>query len=401
MQKKLMLLGGIRYLLPAIEAAHKHGIHVITVDYLPDNIAHKYSDEYHNVSILDKEAVLKLAQELRIDGILSYAVDPGVVAAAYVAEQMGLPFTCSYESACIMQDKARFRQYLHKHGFNCPTAKGFTNAMEAIKDKDLFHWPVIVKPVDSAGSKGVSRVDNPDDLPKAVEHALEESHNGHFIIEDFLELDGYQSSADCFSVDGRLVYADYSDQHFDSCASNPYTPAIEVWPATMPQKVQGELTGELQRLITLLGCETGLYNVESRLCKNGKAYLMEVSPRAGGNRIAELQRIGTGIDLIEAEVLKAIGEPLTEIKQPKYDGIYVNDIIHSNQSGKFCEVWYDERFKQKHFISEAIYPKVGDKVEQFRGANNAVGSVFLKFGNHDEADAHIANHDNNIKVVVE
>ena len=99
-QKKLMLLGGIRYLLPAIETAHKHGCHVITVDYLPDNIAHQYSDEYHNVSIIDKDAVLKLAQSLQIDGILSYAVDPGVVTAAYVAEQMGLPFTCSYESAC-------------------------------------------------------------------------------------------------------------------------------------------------------------------------------------------------------------------------------------------------------------------------------------------------------------
>ena len=107
-----MLLGGIRYLLPAIEAAHKHGYHVITVDYLPDNIAHKYSDEYHNVSIIDKEAVLQLAQELQIDGILSFAVDPGVVTAAYVAEKMGLPFTCSYEAACILQDKARFRQFL-------------------------------------------------------------------------------------------------------------------------------------------------------------------------------------------------------------------------------------------------------------------------------------------------
>ena len=121
MKKKLMLLGGIRYLLPAIEAAHRHGFHVITVDYLPNNIAHKYSDEYYNVSILDKEAVLKLAQELEIDGILSYAVDPGVVAAAYVAEQMGLPFSCSYESACILQDKSRFRQFL--------TANGFTRAM--------------------------------------------------------------------------------------------------------------------------------------------------------------------------------------------------------------------------------------------------------------------------------
>lgn len=400
MLKKLMLLGGIRYLLPAIDAAHKHGCHVITVDYLPNNIAHQYSDEYHNVSILDKESVLKLAQELKIDGILSYAVDPGVTTAAYVAEKMGLPFTCSYESACILQDKARFRKFLGEHGFNCPTAKGYTDSSEALKDKDLFHWPVIVKPVDSAGSKGVSRVNDPNDLPKAIERALDESHNGHFIIEDFLELDGYQSSADCFSVDGKLVYADYSDQHFDSEASNPYTPAIEVWPSTMPQKVQDELTSELQRLITLLCCGTGLYNVESRLCKNGKAYLMEVSPRAGGNRIAELQRIGTGIDLIEAEVLKAIGESLPEIKHPNYDGIYVNDIIHSNKSGSFCEVYYDEQFKPKHFISEAVYPKVGEKVESFRGANNAVGSVFLKFKSHKEADSHINNHDNNIKVII-
>ena len=75
-QKKLMLLGGIRYLLPAIDAAHKHGCHVITVDYLPDNIAHQYSDEYHNVSIIDKDAVLKLAQSLQIDGILSCLARP-------------------------------------------------------------------------------------------------------------------------------------------------------------------------------------------------------------------------------------------------------------------------------------------------------------------------------------
>ena len=66
-KKKLMLLGGIRYLLPAIEMAHKHGCHVITVDYLPDNIAHKYSDEYYNVSIMDKEAVLQLAKKLQIE----------------------------------------------------------------------------------------------------------------------------------------------------------------------------------------------------------------------------------------------------------------------------------------------------------------------------------------------
>lgn len=63
-QKKLMLLGGLRYLLPVIKAAHEQGYYVITADYLPDNIAHKYSDEYCNVSIIDKEAVLAKAREL-------------------------------------------------------------------------------------------------------------------------------------------------------------------------------------------------------------------------------------------------------------------------------------------------------------------------------------------------
>ena len=110
--KKLMLLGGSRYLLPVIEAAHKLGCYVITCDYLPDNYAHKYADEYCNVSIIDKEAVLEAAQRLQIDGIMSFACDPGVVTAAYVAEKMGFPFQCSYESACILQDKGLFR---HRH----------------------------------------------------------------------------------------------------------------------------------------------------------------------------------------------------------------------------------------------------------------------------------------------
>ncbi|MBO6023331.1 MAG: ATP-grasp domain-containing protein [Bacteroidales bacterium] len=402
MQKKLMLLGGIRYLLPAIEAAHKHGIHVITVDYLPDNIAHKYSDEYHNVSILDKETVLKLAQELKIDGILSYAVDPGVVSAAYVAEQIGLPFTCSYEAACTLQDKSRFRRFLADNGFNVPNARGYENAEDALRDFDFFNRPVIVKPVDSAGSKGVTRVDNPKDLPQAIAHALNESHNGHFIIEDFLELDGYQSSADCFSVGGKLVYADYSDQLFDKDAANPYTPALEIWPSTMQQKHQDYLTSELQRLLTLLHCGTGLYNVESRLCKNGKPYIMEVSPRAGGNRIAELQRIGTGIDLIEAEVLKAVGEPIPGIiNMPQYDGCYVNDIIHSLQAGTYQGISYDETFQNNHVISEAIYPAFGAPVEAFHGANNAIGSVFLRFVNRQECDSMLVNLSQYIKVNVE
>ena len=132
-QKKLMLLGGIRYLLPVIDAAHKLGAYVITADYLPDNIAHKYSDEYVNVSIIDRDAVLKVAQEKQIGGILSFGVDPGVVTAACVAEKMGLP-SPPLKSVEILQNKDKFRDFLQTNGFNCPWHKGYESKEKALSD---------------------------------------------------------------------------------------------------------------------------------------------------------------------------------------------------------------------------------------------------------------------------
>ena len=164
MQKKLMLLGGLRYLLPVIKAAHEQGYYVITADYLPKNIAHKYSDEYCNVSIIDKEAVLKEAQRLEIDGIMSFACDPGVVSASYVQNKMGLPSFGPFESVEILQNKDRFREFLANNGFNVPKAKGFDSVEAAMREISWYPWPVIVKPTDAAGSKGVTRVDKEEDL---------------------------------------------------------------------------------------------------------------------------------------------------------------------------------------------------------------------------------------------
>ena len=124
-QKKLMILGGSRYALPVIEAAHRLGLYVITCDYLPDNYAHRFSDEYCNVSIIDQEATLEAARRLEIDGIVSFACDPGVVTAAYVAEKMGLPNVGPYESVCILQNKGRFRRFLAENGFTVPTARQY------------------------------------------------------------------------------------------------------------------------------------------------------------------------------------------------------------------------------------------------------------------------------------
>ena len=392
-QKKLMLLGGLRYLLPVIEEAHRLGVHVITADYLPDNIAHRYSDEYCNVSIVDKEAVLKAARELKIDGILSHAVDPGVTAAAYVAEKMGLPFQCSYEAACILQDKSLFRKFLAENGFNCPKAKGYTNVEDALEDVDFFNWPVIVKPVDSAGSKGVTKVTDKADLKSAIETALSASISKNFIIEDFLDKVGAQSSADIFTVDGKLVYPAYSDQLFDKNAANPYTPAIEIWPASMEQKFQDDLTAQLQRLFTQLGVKSGIYNVECRVCSDGKAYIMEVSPRGGGNRIAELQDMATGQSLIANEIKKALGIPMDDITIPKYDGVWCNYILHSYEEGTLVSVEIAPAFKDKYVRDIGLIVKPGDRITPFKGANNSLGTLFLRFETREELDAAIESPD--------
>lgn len=390
MKKRLMILGGSRYALPVIEAAHNLGCYVITCDYLPDNIAHKYSDEYCNVSIIDKNAVLKASQELKIDGIMSFACDPGVVTAAYVAEKMGLPSVGSYEAVSILQNKSKFRSFLAEHGFNVPTAKGYTSIEEALKDVKLFHWPVIVKPTDSAGSKGVTKVDNPADLEKSIKYALSFSHCDEFIIEDYLQQVGFSSDTDSFSVDGKLKFVSFDCQLFDNDAENPYTPAAYSWPASISMKHQQELTDEIQRLISLLGLKSSIYNIETRECIDGKAYIMECSPRGGGNRLAEMLRYATGVDLVTNSVRAAIGEPCVDIEQKPYDGAWAEIILHSKKTGTFKELWISEEIEE-NLIERDLWIETGTKVGGFSAANEAIGTLVLRFETQERLKEVLAN----------
>ena len=390
MKKKLLLLGGSHYLLPVIEEAHRLGIHVITCDYLPDNAAHKYSDEYHNVSIIDKDAVLALARKLEIDGISSFACDPGVVTAAFVAEKLGLPFAGSYESVSILQDKGRFRAFLSDNGFNAPWSGSYKSVDEALADSARFTYPAIVKPVDSAGSKGVRRIDSLDELQSAAEHALSFSHCGRFIVEQFLEKQGASSDSDSFSVDGKLVFTSFDDQLFDERAENPYTPAAYCWPSSMPQWAQDELKGELQRLIDLLGLKTALYNIESRLCTDGKTYIMEMSPRGGGNRLSEVLHMATGVNLIRGIVMASVGlEPDCVCDKP-YDGLWAEIILHSDENGRFRELWIDPDC-ENFIVERDLWVSPGDEVERFSGANKAVGTLVVRFPDRETLNARMAD----------
>ncbi len=397
--KKLLLLGGSRYILPVIEAAHKLGLYVITCDYLPDNIAHRYSDEYCNVSIIDKDAVLEAAKKLNVDGIMSFACDPGVTTAAYVAEQLGLPHSGSYESVSILQNKGRFRKFLTDNGFNVPNAKSYTSVEDALKDIDYFNWPVIVKPTDSAGSKGVNRVDKPEDLKKCIEYALSFSHSDEFIIEDFLEKKGHSSDTDSFSVNGELKFVSFSAQRFDTKCENPYTPSAYSWPSTLSDASRTELRAEIQRLLTLLNMGTSIYNIEVRECTNGKAYIMECSPRGGGNRLAECLRYATGVDLITNAVRAAVGMPVEDVEQKAYNGYWAEIILHSENAGIFDRIWISDEI-QKNLIERDLWIEPGCKVGGFSAANEAIGTLIFNFDTAEQLESVMENIPDYIKVIL-
>ena len=390
-QKRLMLLGGLRYLLPVIEAAHKQGYYVITCDYLPHNIAHKYSDEYVDVSIVDKEAVLKVAREKKIDGIMSFAVDPGVMTASYVQNEMGLPSFGPYESVCILQNKDRFRAFLTENGFNVPKAKGFRSMDEAQAAKDWYPWPVIVKPTDSAGSKGVSRVDRYEDLQPALENAFEHSISGQVIVEEFIEKQGCSSDSDSFSLNGKLVFTSFSAQRFDKNATNEYVPAAYSWPSTFTHEQEDYLRSELQRLLSLLHMQTSVYNIETRIGTDGKPYIMEVSPRGGGNRLAEMARMGTGIDMTTACTRACVGDSIPLIEQRQFDGHWAEVILHSEREGKFKQLNVSP--KMEPYIKQTdLWVNTGDEIKTFSGANDAIGTLVLRF----DTDEDLVNAMNNV-----
>lgn len=398
--KKILLLGGLRYLIPVIKTAHELGYYVITCDYLPQNIAHQYSDKYIYANITDKELILKIAEEEKIDGIMSFAVDPGVLTASYVAEKMNLP-GCPFESVKILQNKVLFRKFLFENGFNVPKAKGFSSYADALKELDLFNFPVIVKPTDSAGSKGVTRVDDIDDVKSAVEYALANAvSDKKVIIEEFIEQSGFSSDCDSFSIDSDLKFVSFSNQYFDSKAENPYTPSAYSWPSFIDISHQEELVSELRRLVKLLKLGTSIYNIETRVGTDGKPYIMEVSPRGGGNRLSEMLRFATGVDLIKMAVKSAVGEENDQLEMPVYNGYWTEIILHSDRDGIFDEVKINNELFEDNIVEIDLWVKKGDKVNAFRGANDAIGTIVVRFETEREMSSFVKFLNEHITVLV-
>ena len=398
--KKVLLWGGSYFQVPSVKKAKELGYYTITCDYLPSNPGHKFADEYYNVSTTDKDAVLNLAEKLKIDGIVCYASDPAAPTAAYVAEKMGLPGQ-PYKSVEILSNKDLFRKFLTENNFNVPRAKGFSSIAEAKKDFKNFKLPVMVKPVDSSGSKGVTKISKIEELEKAIEYALSFSRAKRFIIEEFVEKYGYQIAGDGFSVNGKLVFRCFANDHFNLKAGNPFVPIGASFPYNMPSTVHNKIHNEIQRLLTLLNMQSGAYNFDIRIDKDENVFLMEIGARNGGNLIPQVIKYATGVDLVGYTIQAAIGKDCSCLKMVEQKGFWAYFAVHSKKTGILKSININEEFKRNNIVEQDMMCKIGDKVSSFNGSNGTLGITILKFSSMDEMLYKMDNMDKFIQVVTE
>lgn len=378
--KKILLLGGSAQQIIAIKTAKNHGYFTVLCDFLPNNPGQYEADKFYLVSTTDKKAVLDVAKNENVDGILAYASDPAAPTAAYVAEKLGLP-TNPYNSVETLCNKDKFREFLKENGFNAPVSKGYSNNDV---DTSLFSLPVIVKPVDSSGSKGATVLTDWNGLKQACDFAFSFSRSHRIIVEEYIEKKHkYLIGGDIFVYDGKVILWGLLNCHRDFDV-NPLVPVGKSYPLLLDEQDSIEVKKTLQNMIDKLNIKFGSVNVELVIDKAGKVWPIDIGPRAGGNMIPDLLGLIFGVDVVEMAVLTAMGEKIDNVV---HKGIpyYATHNLHTDKNGIYQGITFSKDLDQK-IIKKCIYKRKGDIIEYFNNASKTLGIIFMKFDNELEMD---------------
>jgi len=378
--KKLLSLGGNFYQMSMVKEAKRMGIYVIDVDYLPDNPAHKYADEYYNISITEKDAVLDLARKLQIDGIISFASDVGARTAAYVAEQMGLA-TNSYHTIELMTRKDLFHPFLKENGFCVPDTLVIKNANEIIGFLEKYK-KIIVKPSNSSGSKGISVVTDIKEIETAYKSAKEYSRGEAVIAEEFFEKAGYQISGDIFVVDGIVKNWGFANGHRDETC-NALVPIGDSFPVCLDERHLRIVKKEIQRAINALKFLNGPVNVEFVFDQHDRPIIVELGPRSGGGLLADIIYLGSGVNIIEYCIKAALGENISAIEDIAIRRYLAAYSFHSNREGVFDSIVIDEKLRRRIRQIDYFVEK-GDNVYKCNQGGCVLGIAICEFASEDE-----------------
>jgi biotin carboxylase len=380
MKKRVMILGAGPNQLPLIKKARDEGHFVITVDYLPENIGHRFSHHYVNCSTTDKEGVASAAQQLSIDAIVTTASDVAVPTLSYVAWLLGLPGP-SLQTAHFMSNKVQFRSFQQKNRLECPKfihSDTFDDAWEKLQTLSM---PLMFKPSDSSGSRGINRVEERDYslCKKAFWNSHMYTRSGIVCIEE--HIDGIEVGGDGFMSNGELVFCSITQKFV-----RWFVPVGHRLPTNIAMEDQIRLREQIATACKLVDYNNGPVNFDVMVSR-GHITIIEMGARSGGNGIASLVKHATGFDVHLATLRNSLAMPIGKVPDCKKTirgcgsmilGISQNGILETMSSAQELKAEIPQVFDCNFSVS------CGDIIEPLIHSGNQIGTV--TFSCKDESD---------------
>lgn len=308
--KKLLILGAGQMQVPIIALAKKLGYCTVVADYDPKAPGLKYADVVSTISTIDKEAVLKLAKEEKVDGLLTTSDYP-VRVVSYVGEKLGLP-AMTQHVAQVCTNKFEQRQLFKESGVNTPFF------VQCNQDSDLSvltAFPYIVKPVDSSASRGVEEVHNASQLKEAVKAACELSRTGNAIVESVIG--GREFSVETLTQGGITYIIQITEKLTRGEEQGYFVEDTHIEPARISEEEADAIRSEVIKATKAVGVDNCPTHTEIKLW-DGKPYIIEMACRLGGDYItSDLVPLSTGISMMENLIRLSVGEKID--KDVKYN----------------------------------------------------------------------------------
>lgn len=334
--KKIAIIGASYLQLPLYKKAIEMGISTIGFSWPEGAVAKDYCDQFYPISILEKELILEICQKEQINGILTIASDVAVTTVNYIATKLGLTGN-SIESAQYSTNKYLMRERLSVGGLKCPQYMLIKPETDVEAIAGSMKYPIIIKPVDRSGSKGVTKVLNSADLKKAAMEALNASLCQQAILEEFIE--GVEVSVEMISYKGNHFRLTITDK--ETTGAPHFVELAHHQPSLLPPNIQNEIYESVHKGLDALEIKNGASHPEFIISPQG-IFVTEIGARMGGDFIgSDLVYLSTGYDFLKGVILVAIGEfEIPQKKYQKYSGVYfyslstpkVGELIHQKNN---------------------------------------------------------------------
>ncbi|SER60233.1 ATP-grasp domain-containing protein [Salisediminibacterium halotolerans] len=379
----ILLLGGADYQVPAIQKANELGLRTVLCDYDPDNPGRPHADTFYEASTKDIDAIRTIASAEQIDGIAAYAADSAALTAAAVARDLHLP-GYPVEAIETITNKDRLRAFMKNRGFAVPHAIGCDELAEFRQQQDAFRYPVIVKPAESSGSRGVNVITAPAEAEAAFYTAQALSRNGRVVFEEYIPVAKRQLCGDGFFSGGKIEFACLGTEHFNPKVANPNMPISISLPAEADGETEARVFKEFERLYQELGIDTGAFDFEARIDPEGTIYLIDIGPRNGGDYLNDVIDAATGVNLMEWTLRAAVGWPLPAPPVAHPPGCWAYFTLYSYTTGILASVDIAEEIRQRHIVAGHSLKKPGESVTPLRGGQDSLGTYIMTFSSLEE-----------------